>query len=128
MLQPPALPISTVNSLSPIDISLFGLQGNPNGNWTISIGGDATTYNIGAATFFINSYTLTETFCGPPVQFTVTPCPAPCPVFQSVVAPTQVCAGADTQLGVQFNVPAVFNASYQSNHRMVLAVCGTADC
>ncbi len=113
VLQPPALPISTVNSLSPIDISLFGLQGNPNGNWTISIGGDATTYNIGAATFFINSYTLTETFCGPPVQFTVTPCPAPCPVFQSVVAPLQACAGADTQLGVQFNVPAVFNASYQ---------------
>ncbi len=112
-LAPPPLPISTVNALSPIDISLFGLQGDPNGTWTISIGGGATTYNIGPATFFINQYNLTQTFCGPPVQFTVTPCPAPCPVFQSVIGPAQVCSGANTQLAVQFNVPQVFNASYQ---------------
>jgi len=113
VLVPPPLPISTINSLSPVDISLFGLQGDPNGTWSISIGGDATSYNLGPAVFFVNAFTLTETVCGPPVQFTVTPCPAPCPVFQDVIAPAQVCSGANTQLSVQFNVPNAFNVSYQ---------------
>ena len=115
-IGPTSLPISTVNELSAngdLDISLLGLDGDPNGTWTIDIGGDATSYDFGQTTITIPAYTLTETVCGPSVTFEVVACDAPCPTFLNISTNPDACSGAGLTLSAAFNPSNPYNVDYQ---------------
>lgn len=112
----PGLPISFVNANSPIDLCAFGLispSTEANGNWSISIGGDVTTYNVGLTTIDVPAYSLNETECGEPVTFEVLECTPDCPMVAEATGTRDICSGGTAHLNVILNPANVTNASFE---------------
>ena len=108
-----SLPVSTVNSLSPVDLSLLGLNTDPNGHWDISFqnpNGATMTVVIGSFNINMAGFTTSGLVCGDPVIVNVY---GGCPDFVSAQSSKpQICSGESFQLSATLSPAGAPNVTY----------------
>ncbi len=106
--------ISLINSLSPIPLSLLGLNVDPNGTWNIILedaGAGSFGYSLDAASVIcIDAITTPSVECGDPIEICVI---EGCPTFVSAQASqTSTCSGDVVTLDATINSIGTPNVSY----------------
>ncbi len=104
--------IALINDLSPVPLSLLGLNVDPNGDWTIQIsGGGLTGYNIDSnSEICLEPTTTSVVTCGDPVEICVF---GGCPSFISLdVSTNEICSGGAIDLSATLDPEGAPNVTY----------------
>ncbi len=104
--------ISLINALSPLPLSLLGLDVDPNGNWSIVISGNGlTSYTIDPnSEICLDATTTVGVQCSDPIEVCVV---GGCPAFGSAsVSVSEICSGDSFTLDATVTPADATNVTY----------------